>query len=160
MSETLALRPISRSDFASVAHIAVHPDQERFSGTVQHAFQEDSEGVDFHAICLDGQPVGFFKIDHAYAEHHWFARPGEPGLRAFLIDKTHQGRGIATAAIRALDGYLQAQYPDIASVVLTVNMANPVAVRAYRRGGFVDTGDIYEGGSAGPQLVMRMILRG
>ena len=56
--------------------------------------------------------------------------------------------------------YLPAQYPDAKSVVLTVNMANPAATRVYRNAGFVDTGEIHEGGVAGPQLVMRMILRG
>lgn len=156
----LTLTPIAPSERDRVAHIRVHPDQVRFSGTIESAFETEGTRTDFHAICLDGHPVGFFKVDHDYAEHHWFARPGEPGLKAFMIDRDHQGQGIATAAIRALDGYLQQQYPEIASIALTVNMANPVAVRAYRSAGFTDTGEIYEGGTAGPQLVMRMVLKG
>ena len=99
-------------------------------------------------------------IDRAYAADHWFARPDEPGLKSFMIDAGRQGQGVGTAAVRALDAYLPARYPGIRSVVLTVNMANPAAIRTYRAGGFVDTGEIYEGGRAGPQLVMRMPLAG
>ena len=59
-----------------------------------------------------------------------------------------------------LGSYLGLHYPEANSVVLTVNMSNPAATRVYRNAGFADTGEIHEGGIAGPQLVMRMILRG
>ena len=160
MTAGLSLVPIAVTQFGRVAHIAVHPDQVRFSGTVRQAFDRKEPGVDFHAICVAGRSVGFFKIDHNYSEKHWFARRGEPGLRAFMIDKDHQGLGIASGAVRAFGDYLPAQYPAIPSLVLTVNMANPAAVRVYRGGGFVDTGEIWEGGMAGPQLVMRLPLKG
>lgn len=160
MTPPLSLAPVAASEFGRVAHIAVHPDQVRFSGTVRQAFDRREKGVDFHAIRLGDRSVGFFKIDRNYSENHWFARAGEPGLRAFMIDKDHQGLGIASGAVRAFSEYLPAQYPEISSLVLTVNMANPVAVRVYRGGGFVDTGEIWEGGMAGPQLVMRLPLTG
>ena len=41
----LTLAPLSRDDFATVAHIAVHPAQERFSGTPADAFALAIEGV-------------------------------------------------------------------------------------------------------------------
>ncbi|MCB1343328.1 MAG: GNAT family N-acetyltransferase [Pseudooceanicola sp.] len=156
----LTLAPLSRDDFATVAHIAVHPAQERFSGTPADAFAHHQPTSDLHVIRLDGGAVGLFRIDRAYAADHWFARPDEPGLKSFMIDAGRQGQGVGTAAVRALDAYLPARYPGIRSVVLTVNMANPAAIRTYRAGGFVDTGEIYEGGRAGPQLVMRMPLAG
>ncbi len=154
------LEPLARRDFDRVSHLVVAPEQEKFSGTVADAFATVDAMVDFHAIRLEQTIVGFFKIDRGYAERHHFAAPDELGLRAFLIDLSHQGKGIATAAVRALPPYLQARYPTTRSVVLTVNMSNPAAKSCYRNGGFQDTSEIYEGGIAGAQLVMRMSLIG
>jgi len=159
MLDRVSLGPVGADEFYRVGHLRVAPDQIRFSGTVGQAFELAEPDVDFHCICLDGEPVGFFKVDRAYAIAHHFARKKEPGIRAFMIDTRFQGQGIATAAIRRLEGYLAERYPAAKSVVLTVNMSNPAALRSYRKGGFVDTGEIWEGGSAGPQLVMRMLLR-
>lgn len=160
MPASLTLTPLSPADFPRVAHIRVTEPQARFSGTVQQALETARPAMDFHAILLDSHPVGFFRIDRAYAEHHWFARKNEPGLMSFQIDLPHQNRGIGTASIRALDGYLQQIYPEIPSIVLTVYMANRPALRTYRSGGFTDTGEIWEEGATGPQLVMRMTLKG
>ena len=160
MTPLLSLCPVGPDEFGRVSHIQVAPEQVKFAGTVALAFQMAEKDVDFHAICRDGQAVGFFKIDRAYARAHWFAREGELGLRAFLIDRASQGQGIATAAVRTLGPYLVRHYPGTDSVVLTVNMANPAAITCYRRSGFVETGQVYEGGGAGPQHVMRMELGG
>ncbi|MFV1498470.1 hypothetical protein VWY34_07990 [Phaeobacter sp. JH20_02] len=59
----ITLRSVACSEFDLVTHISVEPDQVRFSGTVAQAFEEDEDGVDFHAI-LDGpRALGFLKID-------------------------------------------------------------------------------------------------
>ncbi|WP_052261986.1 GNAT family N-acetyltransferase [Leisingera sp. ANG-M1] len=154
----LSLRPVARSEFDLVSHIQVEPDQVRYSGTVAQAFDEDEDGVDFHAI-LDGpRAVGFFKIDRLYYETYRFAEADELGLRAFMISREHQGQGHATAAVKALKTYLPARYPGRNAVVLTVNMQNLGALRCYRRGGFADTGGIHPHGIAGPQYILRMEL--
>ena len=134
------------------------PGQERFSGRADEAFDGAEPAVDLHAIVEGGRIVGFFKIDRRHPDAPPFAREGEIGLRGFLVDRAQQGRGIATAAVRALGGYLAARYPGAPSVVLTVNCADPAAVTCYRRGGFADTGEIHLGGRAGPQHIMRMPL--
>jgi predicted GNAT family acetyltransferase len=61
--------------------------------------------------------------------------------------------------VAALPGTLAADLPAARSVVLTVNVRNDVARRLYLRGGFVDTGELHLGGSAGPQHVLRLDLR-
>lgn len=43
-------------------------------------------------------------------------------------------------------------------MVLTVNARNPAARAVYLAGGFADTGELYLGGPAGPQHVMRLPL--
>jgi hypothetical protein len=37
-------------------------------------------------------------------------------------------------------------------------MVNPGAIRAYLKGGFTDTGEVWPHGEAGPQHVMRLAL--
>ncbi len=152
------LRPIARDQFDLVAHLQVTPEQIRYSGTVRDAFEADEDGVDFHAIVMQDRAVGFFKIDRNYPARYPFVGKGDLGLRAFLMDKTQQGQGIATAAVTEFPGYLPAHYPNAPSLVLSVNLANPAAIACYLGGGFIDTGEIYSHGSAGPQHVLRMAL--
>ena len=151
---TLALAPLTPEDLPKVAHIRVHPDQIKFSGTVAEAFDAAEPDVDFHAILRDGTAVGFFKIDSAYARRYPFAAPDGLGLRAFMIDARAQGAGIGTRACRALPRHLIRHYPGRTHLWLTVNFANPAAYRAYRSGGFTDTGQIWPHGEAGPQNVL------
>ncbi|MBY6068268.1 GNAT family N-acetyltransferase [Leisingera aquaemixtae] len=157
---TLSLRPVARSEFDLVRHIQVEPDQTRFSGTVAQAFEEDEDGVDFHAILNGSGAAGFFKIDRLYHETYSFAAPQDLGLRAFMIDRGEQGKGLATATVAALKTYLPALYPGRGAVVLTVNLQNPGAIRCYLKGGFQDTGGIHPHGLAGPQHILRMELKG
>ena len=154
----LSLRPVSRDEFDLVAGVQVEPDQVRFSGTVAQAFEDNEDGVDFHAILSGGEVIGFFKIDRKYHESYGFARATELGLRAFMIDRNQQGKGYATSAVAELGSYLPDQYPDRDAVVLTVNFQNPAAIRCYLKGGFDDSGDIHPHGIAGPQHILRMDL--
>ncbi|WP_299297202.1 GNAT family protein [uncultured Tateyamaria sp.] len=154
----ITLAPLSPQDLDRVAHIEVRHDQIRYSGTVSEAFDAAEPDVDFHAILNDATPVGFFKIDRAYATRYPFAAPDGLGLRAFMIDTAHQGCGFGTRACHALPAYMTRQYPGRSALWLTVNIGNPVAYRAYCKGGFVDTGQIWPHGDAGPQNVMVMTL--
>lgn len=158
MSDITTLRPLGRGDFGIVSEIDVAPEQLKFSGSVSEAFEADEDDVDFHAIFHDGQAVGFFKIDRHYCQTITLAGPGDLGLRAFLIDVKAQGKGIATSAVRALRPYLRKTYPGAPAVMLTVNKVNPAAIACYLKGGFVDTGQTWLKGEAGPQHVMRMAL--
>lgn len=159
----LFLRPLRFSDYEQVRHITVAPEQVIYSGTVKMAFASEEPGVDFHGI-FEATPqaetaVGFFKIDHKYPEAYGFAQKGDLGLRAFMIDAPRQGRGLGHRAVARLGPYLSQLYPGAQALVLTVNMRNTAAIRAYRRAGMQDTGEIYTGGIAGPQHVMRLPLQ-
>ncbi len=151
--------PLSAGNHALVRHIEVAPEQVVYCGTVDMAFRSEEEELDFYAIRNGAGCVGFFKIDLKYPRTQGFARPGDLGLRAFMVDHRHQGGGIGSGALMALPGYLARRYPQAEALVLTVNIRNQVAVRAYLKCGFRDTGEIHEGGLAGPQHVMRIPLR-
>jgi RimJ/RimL family protein N-acetyltransferase len=157
---SVTLIPLTQADRERVAHLRVHPDQQRFAGSVAEAFDAPQPDVDFHAILSEGIPVGFFKIDRSYPAAHGFAEAGDLGLRAVIVDMAAQGKGIGTAAMRALPAYLRDLYPEARRLWLTVNLQNPAAIASYRKGGFHDTGAIWPHGSAGPQHIMRLPLPG
>lgn len=156
---SLSINPITQSNRHRFLSVSVLPEQIKFSGTVTEAYAEAEEGIDFHGIWLGDQPVGFFKIDRLYHSRYPFAHDTDLGLRAFMIDAGHQGQGLATQAVEMLGPYISTHYPDARAVVLTVNMANPGAIRCYLNGGFDDTGETWPHGEAGPQHIMRMDLK-
>ncbi|MEX3014365.1 GNAT family N-acetyltransferase [Gymnodinialimonas hymeniacidonis] len=159
MSLKVTLARLGPEDQARFSGVRVLPEQEVFSGTPAEAFAEDPARFDLHGVVADGAPVGLFKIDRAYHYDIPVCAEGALGLRAFMIGAAHQGRGIATAAVRAMKAHLAAEYPDRPCVDLTVNHVNKVAIACYLKGGFVDTGEDWLEGRAGPQDLLRMVLR-
>ncbi|EBA16616.1 Histone acetyltransferase HPA2/related acetyltransferase [Roseobacter sp. SK209-2-6] len=157
--EELRLAPLAKDEFRRVRHIWIPDDQVLFAGSIQQAFGVEEPEVDFHILETETRIIGFFKVDRGF-DRNGFALPWELGIRAFKINHADQSKGFATRAVTALRAYLQQHYPDRSSVVLTVNMQNPAALACYLRGGFQDTGEIYTGGIAGPQHVLRMSLEG
>ncbi|WP_323776843.1 GNAT family N-acetyltransferase [Leisingera sp.] len=113
----LTLRPVARSKFDRVSHFQVEPDQIRYPGTVAQAFEENENGVDFHAVLEADRAVGFFQIDQLYHETLSLVRADDLGLGAFMIDRVAQGRGYAPAAVAALMTYLTARHPDRRAVM-------------------------------------------
>jgi RimJ/RimL family protein N-acetyltransferase len=137
-----------------VLALAPRRDQEGYSGTPPQTLHDaERRGSLPVAIVLGSEPVGFFILDRAGvpgATH----LPAAIGLRAFFVDARHQGRGIAGAALRALPEFARAHFPGARSVVLTVNVDNAIAQRAYLHAGFRRTGDLHLGGVLGPQHVL------
>lgn len=138
--------------------VRVADDQVMFSGQPAEVMDNPEPGLDIHVIEFGEQVVGMFRIDRLYHDTYPFARPNTPGLRTFLIDQKMQRRGIATACCKQLRYYLPDHYPYAAGVFLTVNLSNPSARNVYLSGGFVDTGDQWPHGDAGPQNILRLDL--
>lgn len=154
----ITLAPLSRDDLDAVRGLRPLPEQEPFSGTGAQIASDPREAIDFHGIFDGDRLVGVFKIDRAYEDGQSFADPGAWGLRGMLIDAGAQGKGVGKSAFAKLPGYLRGQYPDLDSLWLTVNCKNPAARHVYLRGGWEDTGELYHGGRAGPQHILRLSL--
>lgn len=154
----VSLRPVDATERALVAGITLLPGQETF--VAPPAARLATLGPDEYGFAvMRGEAVaGFLVIDLAYAVTRPFAEPGEAGLRSMAIDAGLQGQGVARAALAALPALMAERFPEVPALLLTVNERNPRARRAYLRAGFVDTGAIYLGGSAGPQRILRMPL--
>ncbi|WP_432254875.1 GNAT family N-acetyltransferase [Limimaricola sp. AA108-03] len=154
----VTLAPLDPAHLPVLRGLAPHPAQEQFSGSAAAILADPRESVAFHVILSGGVPVGLFKTDSDYEDGRHFAEAGAWGLRGVMIDARAQGRGIGRAAFAALPPYLRRSHPGLRRIWLTVNCRNPVARRIYLRGGWIDDGVLYHGGSAGPQHVMRLEL--
>lgn len=146
---------------AAVCGLAPRADQEQFSGRARDTLpvaDQDPFRTPF-AIVYDGEAVGFGALD---AQGYLDEIADEPRravlLRGFYVGARRQGRGLGGAAIRALPEFARKLAPEARVLMLTVNVRNDAAVRAYLAGGFVDDGRRYLGGDAGPQHILRMVL--
>jgi RimJ/RimL family protein N-acetyltransferase len=108
------------------------------------------------AILLGGAPAGFLVL-HGGVGAGRFVRPnGELLIRAFFVDAAVQGHGVARLALAGLPAFVHSLDPAVTRLVLTVNVENDAALRAYDRAGFRDTGARYQRPGGGPQLVLEL----
>lgn len=145
----------------AVRALQVAPEQLQYVGQTAYNLEQtrldrNSEAM---AVLADERVVGFYRLDFSVTAIA--GRPlGEPsvGLRAYVIDQREQGRGYGTAAMRACADDLRRRYPERRLLALTVNVRNRAAYGVYLKAGFSDTGELYHGGSAGPQHLMLLRL--
>lgn len=152
------LRKYQDSDYYQVMQLKIHPNQEKYVGTIEEIFDLKTPYSNYILIQEEKQIVGFFNIDTYYSKQYQFTQPNELGFRAFLIDLDFQGKGYCIQAIKLLKPFLKRNFPQHPSVALTVNCKNKTAYHCYQKGGFLDTKKLYYGGQAGPQHIMRMSL--
>jgi RimJ/RimL family protein N-acetyltransferase len=154
------LAPVGPELRDRLLRLGPRPDQERFLGRLTEtlpAAEADPEREPV-AILENGEPVGFFVLHRGPAAGVLAPEPRDVLLRAFLVDASAQGRGIATQALAALPAFVAEHLPGARRIVLSVNTRNPVAIRTYTRAGFADSGDLYHGGPSGPQHVFELWL--
>jgi len=154
----ITLARLTAKDAAQVLHLQLGDGQQAFVGPIADMVSEVKPGVFFHAINDGDTAVGFYKIDNPIRAPRDYVRGGDAELRGFLIGAQYQGNGVARAAMGTFSDHMRTCYPDLKSVVLTVNTKNPAALRSYLGGGFCDAGALYHGGRAGPQHVLRLVL--
>jgi RimJ/RimL family protein N-acetyltransferase len=145
---------------ARVLALGPRPEQERFAGAPVETLPEAEADPQRQpvAIVADGEPVGFCVLHLGPGPAGLAPAPSDVLLRAFFVDAQAQGRGIATRALRGLPGFIGRHAPGARRIVLTVNTRNPAAIRAYRKAGFLDQGELYHGGAHGPQHVLELAL--
>lgn len=146
---------------AEVVALAPRVEQEVFSGRARDTLPvaDDDPFRTPYAVVHDGAAVGFGVLDvQGYLDEIADEPDHAVLLRSFYVGAAWQGRGLGGAAIRALPEAALKLAPEAAVLLLTVNVRNVGAVRAYLSGGFADTGRLYLGGDAGPQHILRQVL--
>lgn len=156
----ISLRAIGPDDAdlrAAVLLLAPTREQEVFASRAARTLpgaDADPQRAPF-AVLDGGRPVGFGVLDRRGYLDELVDSPGRAVLlRGFYLDAAEQGGGRGTAAAALVPSLAAALYDDVELVVLTVNVANPAAIRAYTRADFADTGTRYLGGGAGPQHLL------
>jgi len=145
------LRRYTSTDKPTVEQFEVTSAQAAFVEPLRETLAMGADRDSF-VIEADGEPVGFFQIDHASATQSVEAHLE---LHEVTIDRRHQGKKYGKAFVEALPRLLSVEYPDWRGVCLTVNCRNEKAKRLYEYGGFTDTGELKLDGPSGPQHIMR-----
>lgn len=149
--------PVSPSTAGAVRALQAAPEQRGYVGDTAFnlADAQADPRSEAMAVFADGRVVGFYRIDLAptIVSRLGLGRACA-GLRAMLIDRGRQGRGIGRRALLACCDDLQRRHPRLRLLALNVDCGNRQAVRAYRNAGFVDSGELHAGGRAGPQHLM------
>ena len=137
----------------AVLRLAPRADQEQFSGRADQTLPlaERDPARHPYALVEAGRPVAFLVLDGTAPD---FASSADLLLRGFFVDAAAQGRGVASRAVVLLRTVVARDFPSARSLVLSVNVRNPAARAVYLRCGFADTGQLYRGGSVGPQHVL------
>ncbi|GEA50963.1 N-acetyltransferase [Vibrio inusitatus NBRC 102082] len=151
----IEIERLNSSHVPCVKDIQLSEQSVRFASTTDDFLLDISSTTHRYVIKQHHLVVGFFKLDLAYESTYHFCFKNSIGLRTFALDQRQQGKGLGTKTVEALLCYLTNHYQAYDFVYLTVNCKNAAAISCYRKGGFEDTGEIYLGGQAGPQHVMR-----
>ena len=157
MPAKLHVTPVTPEIAPQVRALRVAAEQYCYVGDVEANLieAEADPNSDAMAIVLDGRVVGFYRIDLAPCTLGRQQFGGTcAALRGMLVDRSLQGGGIGTRALIACCEDLQRRHPQLQLLALTVNCGNGCAIKAYRKAGFVDSGELYFGGRSGPQHLM------
>jgi ribosomal protein S18 acetylase RimI-like enzyme len=153
--------PVTPALRAAVLRLRVQPAQDDFVSppAVTLPDAERCAGSTPMAILQDDAVVGYYRIEaSAHTLTGEESERGALGLRSFQIDAGRQGRGLGAGALAALLLDLRSRAPQARELVLTVDRSNAAALGLYLRAGFRDSGRLYHGGRAGPQLLLRRAL--
>ncbi|QPB85579.1 GNAT family N-acetyltransferase [Pseudoalteromonas rubra] len=150
----ITIKKLRPADIEAVKSIELASEQVCFAGTAQEFLEEICETTHLHVIYHQDTLVGYFKLDLAYAEKFAYCPTGALGIRAFVIGQQYQGKGLGSAAMVAVLGYLAEHYAQFRWLYLGVNCQNPGAYACYKKAGLTECEDKYLGGPAGPQYIM------
>lgn len=110
-------------------------------------------------ILFEDEPVGFFVLHQSEEIQTFTDSVNAILLRAFSIDRKHQGKGIAGLAMNSLPKFVLNHFPHVNEIVLAVNENNLLAKRLYEKAGFLYKGNSKVGRS-GIELIMHYSLNG
>jgi diamine N-acetyltransferase len=146
-TDAVELRPLTAANWAECAALALGPGQEHFVAPNLYSIAEAQfyPQIRTRAIYHGATMVGF--VAYGYRN---IADPDDPILgwlwqvMRFMIDRSHQGRGLGLAAMRAVIAAIVAapEHRPGDPLFLTYRPQNEAAARLYARLGFaiVSTG--------------------
>ena len=150
----MVIERLTTLHYPAIKQIVLSEQQNKFSANGEQFLSALEPSDNAYVIKADELIIGFFKIDTQFNSRYDFCKPASLGLRSFTIDPIHQGKGFGKQSVRCLLQQLPKLYSNHDCIYLTVNCKNPAAHHCYNQAGFIDTNELYHGGSAGPQHIM------
>ncbi len=151
------IKALCPTEFSEFSQLSVFEDQaefipsigallDRFSGRDAEAY------VNIAGARCDGKAAGIVVVTPTYET----ADLKSPGSRlswidTLAVDRKYQRRGIGKKLLEHTISEIQGGYDCLC---LTVNVRNTSAKTMYLKYGFKDSGELYRGGTAGPQNIL------
>ena len=117
-------------------------EQKRFTALPADALEKCKEEPDRYPVVIlsDSQPAGFFVLHGWEGVKPYSDNKNAMLLRAYSINLSFQGKGIASESIMLLKHFVKVHFPLVNEIILAVNHSNIMAQNVYKKGGFVDQG--------------------
>lgn len=144
---------------SDIRSFTLDEEQKKFVALPSAVIDLSLEDSDRHPVVIvsDDAAAGFFVL-HLSEEFQALAdNKNALLLRAFSIDKSHQGKGLARMAMNQLPEFVRHHFPQVNEIVLAVNESNSIAKQLYERSGFQYKG-ICRDGRSGNELIMHYSL--
>lgn len=141
----VSLVPVTEDNIAKVAALTTHKSQEQFVAPMGASFKDalvpgTEDGVPlapwYRAIEADGEVVGFVMLAEPTSAR------ANPYLWRLLIDRMHQRRGVASAALDELEQSLRDQGASAIEVSWAEGPGSPAPF--YLARGYVPSGEIHD----------------
>ncbi|WP_251550702.1 GNAT family N-acetyltransferase [Neobacillus muris] len=134
-------------------------DQAQFSAKPLDALAAcDEDDERFPVMILsDHSLAGFFVLHESGGVKDYYNNKKALLLRAYSVNPSFQGKGIAQQSLKMLPAFVRTQFPDKTEVILCVNVKNTLAQHVYKKSGFEDRG-LRVMGTKGEMFVYHMNL--
>lgn len=156
----IRLKPYTKAHWHTLKDLQLAPEQAEFTALPSQLLpmlegNPERLGV---TILENDVPVGLFALSVGEHRDKYLPQPDPAGvaLGALSLDRRCQGRGVGSAAMRQLSGFVPRHFPSAQHVLLVVNQRNPAAKHVYEKVGFVVLRE--REGLRGPQWVMQLDL--
>lgn len=134
-------------------------DQLNFTGHPKEAIEKcerEDERIPV-LIISDEEIAGFFVLHRWEGVKEYWNNKNAILLRAYSIEASAQGKGIAKESLKLLPAFVKEHFPSVNEIILAVNHGNFAAQHVYRITGFIDKG-IRSMGRNGELFIMHMEL--
>lgn len=138
----------------------LHDNQKKYTAMPLEALQKCERDHERHpVVILYGNELAGFFVLHGWEGAKEFSDNKDAILlRAYSVNATFQGKGIAKKSMSVLPSFVREHFPSKNEIILAVNHANKIAQKVYFNGGFIDKGTRAMG-REGEMLILHLNLQ-